>query len=116
MNEGNYFESGLRLLEAGDFAGAVADFDSAVKLGLGDIAEIYICRAEALSALGRWQAAIESVNAALAIEPYLAAAYLARGNIRSQEREFDSAINDYTMAIHIEPAFEEPYYSPGAGL
>lgn len=108
--EGNYFEQGLRLLEAGDFAGAVAMFDSAIKLGLGDIAEIYVCRAMALAAIGRAEAALESVNAALEIEPYLASAYLERGAIRAERREFEQAVQDFTMAIHIEPDFEEAYF------
>ncbi len=106
----NYFEKGLQLMESGDFEGAIALFDSAIKLGLGDIAGIHVCRGEALAALGRMDAAIESISAALTIEPYLAAAYLARGNIRNEQREFDLAINDYTMAIHIEPDFDEAYY------
>ena len=108
--EAGYAERGLRLLEAGDYAGAVALFDSAIKLGLGDIAEIYVCRGEALAALGRWDAAIESINGALEIEPYLETAYIARGAIRVLQRDFDSAINDYTMAIHIQPEFEEAYF------
>jgi len=107
----NYFEQGLRLLEAGEFEGAVAHFDSAIKLGLGDIVEIHLCRGGALAALGRWQAALDSVNAALEIEPYMAAAYYERGLIRGQQGEPDLAINDYTMAIHIEPEFEEAYFS-----
>ena len=111
QQEDNYFEKGLRLLEAGDFASAIAMFDSAIKLGLGDIAEMHVCRGEALAALGRWEAAVESINAALEIEPYLAAAYFERGNIRVEQREFDGAINDYTMAIHIEPEFDEAYFS-----
>ena len=109
--EGNYFEQGLRLLEAGDFAGAIGLFDSAIKLGLGDIAEIHVCRATALAALGRREAAVESVNAALEIEPYLAGAYFERGAIRCEQGEFEMAISDFTMAIHIEPEFEDAYYS-----
>ncbi|MCY3832853.1 MAG: tetratricopeptide repeat protein [Chloroflexi bacterium] len=109
--EDNYFEQGLRLLDGGDFDEAVAMFDRAIKLGLGDLAAIHVCRGEALAGLGRWEAAIESVNAALAIEPYLAAAYYERGLIRSQQGDFDLAINDYTMAIHIEPDFAEAYFS-----
>lgn len=109
--EDSYFHQGLRQLEAGDFEGAIALFDSAIKLGLGDIADSYVCRGEALAALGRWDEAFQSINTALEIEPYLAAAYLERGNIRGQRREYDAAINDYTMAIHIEPAFEEAYFS-----
>jgi tetratricopeptide (TPR) repeat protein len=98
-------------MEDRDFDAAVAMFDSAIKLGLGDIAEICVCRAEALARLGRWDTAIESINAALEIEPYLAGAYYERGVIRGQLREFEAAINDYTMAIHIEPEFEEAYFS-----
>ena len=109
--EAGYAERGLRQLEAGDFEGAIALFDSAIKLGLGDIAEIYVCRGEALAALGRGDEALKSINAALEIEPYLAAAYLERGNIRERRREYDAAINDYTMAIHIEPEFAEAYFS-----
>jgi len=110
-HEGNYFEKGLRLLEAGEFEGAVAHFDSAIKLGLGDIVEIHLCRGGALAALGRWQAALDSVNAALEIEPYLAAAYLERGNLQMQRRNIEAAVNDYTMAIHIEHACDEAYVS-----
>ncbi len=105
----NYFDLGLRLLEADEFADAVAMFERAIKLGLGDLAAVYLCRAEALSALGQWDAAEQSVNQALQIEPYLAAAYNERGQIRLERRDTDPAINDFTMAIHIEPEFEAAY-------
>lgn len=111
MYEENYFEKGWRLMDAGDFAGGIAMFDSAIKLGLGDIAEFHLCRGEALAALGHLEAAVESINAALEIEPYLAPAYLERGAIRVQQRAIDGAINDFTMAIHIEPDFAEAYFS-----
>ena len=112
MNEpdAGYAQQGLRLMAAGDYESALAMFDSAIKLGLGNIAEIYVCRGEALLALGNFEGASESIKAALALEPYLAAAYLARGNIWHQRRELDGAINDYTMAIHIEPEFDEAYF------
>ena len=105
----NYFDLGLRLLDADEFADAVAMFERAIKLGLGDLAAVYLCRAEALSALGQWDAAEQSVNQALQIEPYLADAYNERGQIRLERRDTDPAINDFTMAIHIEPEFEAAY-------
>jgi len=109
--EENYFEKGLRLLEARDLAGAVAQFDSALKLGLGDMAAVHLCRAMALSGLGQWQAAEGSVNAALEIEPYLAAAFNERGNIRRLQRQHEAAISDYTTAIHIEPDYAAAYFN-----
>ena len=102
----SYFDLGLRLLEAGDYDEAVAMFDSAIKLGLGDLAAVYLCRAEAQCALGQWDAAERSVNRALEIEPYMAAAYNERGKIRLARRELEEAGNDFTMAIHIEPDYE----------
>ena len=111
MNEDNYFDKGLSRFDAGDYEGALALFDSAIKLGLGDLAAMHLCRGEALAALGRWQAASDSINAALEIEPYLAPAYFARGLIRGEQRQHDAAINDFTMAIHIDPEFEEAYFS-----
>jgi len=105
----NYFDLGLRLLEAEEFEDAVAMFERAIKLGLGDLASVYLCRGEALRALGQWDAAEQSVNQALEIEPYLAAAYNERGQIRLARREADPAINDFTMAIHIEPDYEAGY-------
>ena len=107
----NYYDLGLRLLEAGEYDEAVAMFERAIKLGLGDLAAVYLCRAEALSALGQWDAAERSVNRALEIEPYLADAYHERGQIRLARHEHEAAINDFTMAIHIEPEYEAAYLS-----
>ena len=112
----NYFDLGLRLLEAGEYAEAIAMFERAIKLGLGDLAAVYLCRAEALSALGQWDAAEQSVNQALEIEPYLADAYHERGKIRLARREHEGAINDFTMAIHIEPEYDGGASESRAGL
>ena len=109
--EGSYFAQGLRLLDSGDYAGAVAMFDDALKLGLGDLADVYVCRGEALAYLGEWQAAEDSVNAALRLQPYLAPAFNERGNINRMRGELQQAVNDYTTAIHIEPDFYEAFYN-----
>ncbi len=107
----NYFDAGLRLMDDGDFEGAVAMFDSAIKLGLGGLAAVYVCRGDALACLEQWAGAEQSIDDALKIEPYMAAAYNVRGDIRRAQNENDRAINDYTMAIHIEPDNEEAHFN-----
>lgn len=107
----NYFEQGLSLMEDGDFAQAVAMFDSAIKLGLGDMADIYLCRGEALAYLGQWQEAETSINEALRRQPYMAAAYNERGSVRRFQQDDENAIRDYTAAIQIEPTYYEAYYN-----
>lgn len=109
--EDSYFAQGLRLMDAGDYAGAVAMFDNALKLGLGDLPAIHVCRGEALAGLGKWQAAEASVNEALGLQPYLATAYNERGNIYRFQDMFDKALKDYTTAIHIEPDYDEAFFN-----
>lgn len=107
----NYFEQGLALMETGDFEEAIAMFDNAIRLSLGDIAEIYVCRGEALGYLGRWKEAEKSINEALRHQPYMATAYNERGNVRRFQGDIDNAISDYTMAIHIDATYYEAYYN-----
>ena len=109
--EKNYFESGLRLMDDGEFERAVAMFDRAIKLGLGDMASVYLCRGEAFAGLGHWDAAEQSINTALEIEPYLAVAFNERGNIRRLQHKYEAAINDYTTAIHIEPDYDMAFFN-----
>jgi len=107
----NYFEQGLALMDAGDYDGAVAMFDNAIRLSLGDIAEVYVCRGEALGYLGRWKEAENSINEALRHQPYMATAYNERGNVRRFQGDNENAITDYTMALHIDPTYYEAYYN-----
>ena len=109
--EDSYFAHGLRMMDMGDFEGAITMFDNALKLGLGDLAEIYVSRGEALAFLGEWQDAEDSINEALQLQPYLATAYNERGNVYRFQGKFERAINDYTMAIHIEPNYDEACFN-----
>ncbi len=106
-----YYEQGLNCLDEGEFEQAIAMFDRAIKLSLGDISEIYVSRGEALAYLGRWQDAEKSINEALRHQPYMATAYNERGNVRRFQNKMDDAITDYTMAINIEPVYYEAYYN-----
>ena len=109
--EDSYYAHGLRLVDEADYAGAVTLFDNALKLGLGDLAEIYVSRGEALALLGEWQGAEDSINEALQLQPYLATAYNERGNVYRFQGHLERAINDYTMAIHIEPNYDEACFN-----
>lgn len=107
----NYYERGLALLDAHDYAGAIAAFDSAIKLGLGDLAAVHVGRGEALTLLGEYEAAEQSISRALHAQPYLAGAFLARGKLRQLQDQHDKAIADLTTAIHIEPDFDDAYFA-----
>ena len=107
----SYFAQGLRLLDLGDCQAAAAQFDKALKLGLGDMAQVYVYRAEALACLGDFRAAHQSIESALQLRPYMASAYTTRGDIRRAQSQIEQAIADYTTAIHIEPDDAEAYFN-----
>ena len=107
----SYFEGGLRLLDMGDCEAAAEQFDKALKLGLGDLAQVHVYRAEAQACLGNFQAAHDSINSALRLRPYFAAAYITRGHIHRAQNQIAKAIEDYTTAIHIEPGDDEAWYN-----
>ena len=109
--EDSYFAQGLRLLDLGDCAAAAAQFDKALKLGLGDMAQLYVYRAEALACLGDFRAAHQNIEAALQLRPYLASAFTVRGHIHRAQSQADRAISDYTTAIHIEPGDDEAWFN-----
>ena len=106
-----YFERGLALLETHEYHSAVAHFDSALKLGLGDLAAVHVARGEALTQLGDYDAAEQSIHNALLAQPYRAAAFLARGKLRHRQNQRDKAIADLSAALHIEPNYAEACYA-----
>ena len=57
------------------------------------------------------EAAHDSINSALRLRPYFAAAYITRGHIHRAKNQIAKAIEDYTTAIHIEPGDDEAWYN-----
>lgn len=60
---------------------------------------------------GDFYAAIEECNAAIDLNPYLAAAYYYRGNNYTQLGEFELAIDDYSHTIALVPNYVDAYFN-----
>ncbi len=102
-NELAYRQIGLNCMESGDYAGAVAAFDSALSQCLGTISEteIDICyyKAAALYASGDVDGALETYDALIAYNEKDANAYYTRGCLRLQRGEGELAFEDFSNAI-----------------
>lgn len=107
----NYVQSGQTLLEEGDYLGAVDAFTKALRLGLGDLAEIYVQRGEAYGYLEDWPRAMDDFNEALRHNPYLATAYNERGSLRRFLNDLEGAVEDHGFAIQVDPTLYEAYYN-----
>ncbi|MGE5413600.1 MAG: alkaline phosphatase family protein [Syntrophomonadaceae bacterium] len=95
---GVHFEAGRYEEAAREYAALVAQSpnDSALRASY----------AGALGALGRYDAAIEQLDKAIALEPVNVEAYHNRAVIHERRGEKDAAIRDYQTAVRYNPQYE----------
>lgn len=106
---GDYFDEGLALMDMGDYNGAVVAFTKALRLTLGDMAEIHLHRGMAYVALHRLDEALQDFNQALEHSPYFAEAYCERGAVWHLMEEYAYAVTDYGSALRLNPQDPRAY-------
>jgi len=117
---GDFLDRGMLFISRSDFDTAIMDFDEAIRLN-PNFAEAFFWRGLAhmrasdvdfssivpflmfLMDDDRTNLAIADLDEAIRLNTGFAAAYMARGKMRSAFGHFESAIADFTQAIRIEP-------------
>ena len=87
---------------AGNYDGAIADFDRAIKLDPKS-AGAYCARGDVKQAKGDWDGAIADYNRCIELEPTNDEVYDGRGIANQAKGNNDLAIADYTHAIELDP-------------
>ncbi len=108
-----YFSQGIAFEQQGDYHGALANYDQAIKLN-PNFANAYIGRGYAYSNLGEKQKAIDDYNQAIKLNPNYAIAYNNRGIVYYDLGEKQKAMDDYNQAIKLNPNDAKAYYNRGA--
>jgi serine/threonine-protein kinase len=94
----SYVERGARKEQAGDFAGAIADYSAAIVIEpKSPVAHYY--RAILYDALGRFKEAIADLDIVIKDSPKSVGAYLVRGDAHADLGHAKEAIADYDKAI-----------------
>ena len=98
-----YRQEGIECMQAGDYAGAVEAFDTALSYCLGTIGktELDICyyKAAAQYASGDVEGALATYDALIAYDEKAADAYYTRGCLYLQRGENDLAFTDFANAV-----------------
>ncbi len=100
-------DRGEALREKGDFDGAIAAFDEAIKLD-DQCAEAYCGRGRAFGQKGNIAAARADLNEAIRLNPQNASAFNARGCIYG-DTDYDKALADFNEAIKLDPTLAGAY-------
>jgi len=108
-----YYNRGNAHAANGDQAGAIADYDAAIKLEPKN-ARAFNNRGTARSDRGEFDAAIEDFGTAIKHDARLASAYFNRANAYGAKGEAERAISDYTTAIKYNRRNVNAYIARGA--
>ena len=106
-----YFNRGVALLENGEAARALADFESV--LAFRPISQAYYMRGTAQDRLGRTDAARQDYERTIAMDPTFVAAYVSLGVLHGRAGAFERAMRLFEQAIAIDPNHPLAYANRG---
>jgi tetratricopeptide (TPR) repeat protein len=109
----NYVAQGLSALANEEYPTAVDAFTKALRLSLGDLADIHYQRGLAYMGLNDEAQALEDWNESLRRNPYHAAAYYERGQLFEDKGNDEAAAQDYSRALTLDPRMVEAWFARG---
>ncbi len=106
------FRWGNVKFDLGDYAGAIVDYNTAIRLQPEHVLAYYN-RGLAKGKLKQYFAAIADYDIAIRLKPDYAIAYYDRGNVKFELGQYAAAIADYDIAIRLKPDDAAAYYNRG---
>jgi tetratricopeptide (TPR) repeat protein len=107
----NYFNNGLQALEDEAYTDAIVLFTKALRLALGDLAEILYYRGLAYAYSDDYTRALADFDASLELNPDRAETYNERGNTLRFTQKFREALQDFGYALLIDENFTDARYN-----
>jgi tetratricopeptide (TPR) repeat protein len=110
----DYYVSGNNKRDAGDFRGALADFNRAIAINPRYVSAYNNRGFLKTEQLGDPQGALADYNQALEIDPQDAVVYSNRGTLKTEKlKDFRGAMIDFNRSIAINPRLSQPYNNRG---
>lgn len=103
---------GIARLELGELREAVADFDAAIRGGLG-ASHVFVNRGLAWGRSGDYDRALADFTEAIQRDRRNPLAYFNRGVLYAHRRDEAAALADFNTALELEPTYAEAYNNRG---
>jgi tetratricopeptide (TPR) repeat protein len=111
---GDYFASAAQKYQQGDYRGALADYNRAIKINPKNANAYYNRGLLKATKLQDDRGALTDYNRAIQLKPTYDVAYNNRGNLKADKlKDFQGALADYNRAIKLKPRNAEAYYNRG---
>jgi tetratricopeptide (TPR) repeat protein len=108
------FGSAIQKYERGDFQGALADYNRAIKNNPQSANAYYNRGLLKADKLQDFEGALSDYNRAIKLKPNYDAAYNNRGNLKADKlQDYQGALSDYNRAIKLKPRNASSYYNRG---
>jgi serine/threonine protein kinase/Flp pilus assembly protein TadD len=113
-----WFSRGMANQRAGNFVGAVADFDQTIMLRRAagsdrEIADIYWNRAQSQEGLKHYSEAIADLDKALELGTPRTQVYFYRAVVREKAKDLEGARRDRDMGMRLKPSDEQSWVARG---
>jgi tetratricopeptide (TPR) repeat protein len=108
----HYHRQADEKMSAGDFAGAIADYDRALEIS-PNYARGYIDRGDARKAKGEYDAAVADYELALKADSREFSPYYHRGIAKYAKGDPAGALLDYERVVQFDPGFTRSYFNQG---
>jgi tetratricopeptide (TPR) repeat protein len=111
---GDNFGSAMQKYQQGDYQGALADYNRAIKNNPQSPNAYYNRGLLKADKLQDFQGALLDYNRAIKLKPNYDAAYNNRGNLKADKlQDYQGALLDYNRAIKLKPRNASSYYNRG---
>ena len=111
---GNYFSSASRKYNSGDYRGALADYNRAIRFNPNSANAYYNRGLIKATKLQDERGALADYNRAIQLKPNYDAAYNNRGNLKVDKlQDYQGGLADYNRAIQLKPRNADAYYNRG---
>jgi tetratricopeptide (TPR) repeat protein len=103
---------GLAKQSLGDWDGAMADYNQAIKID-PNYSAAYDNRGNVKRQQGDLNGAMADINQAIRLNPKNATAYFSRAKVKAKKGDLDGAIADFNQAISLKPNYPSAYRDRG---
>ncbi|WP_373543039.1 tetratricopeptide repeat protein [Chamaesiphon sp.] len=110
----DYFGAAAQKYQRGDYPGALADYNRAIKINSRSANAYYNRGLLKATKLQDDRGALADYDRAIQLKPNYDAAYNNRGNLKAEKlQDYQGALADYNRAIQLKPSNANAYYNRG---